>query len=117
MFVVHNLAELSAGLVMPVSPPFLPLFSHLNADRTEIVQGTRVSRTLKPQKKPLTGSGEISPVRQGKRRCHEANASAAHRLEVEDVFFYRAAHVITHCKVCELGLKAATPLIGANGRT
>jgi len=67
MFVVHNLAELSAGLVMPVSPPFLPLFSHLNADRTEIVQGTRVPRTLKPQKEnPWPDRVKYHPSARGK---------------------------------------------------
>jgi hypothetical protein len=79
MFVVHNPVEPFSGLAMLISPPPLPSFKLLDPKRTEIVQGTRVSRTPNPQKQNLwPDQVKYHLSARGKRRWHEAEACAAY---------------------------------------
>jgi hypothetical protein len=94
MFIVHNPAELFSGLVITISPPPQPLFRLLDPKRTEIVQGTRVTRTLNPPKEnPWPDRVKYHLSVRGKRKRQEAKASAAYRWEY--VRLNRAAHVVT----------------------
>jgi hypothetical protein len=120
MFVVHNLAELFSGLVIPISPPPLPLFRLLHADRTKIVQGTRVSRTLTPQKENPQPIGTMSPCRP-EAITNGTKPRLLPLTQLEDVPFDRAAHIITHSNGRESPRrKLQNPLerlIGVNGGT
>ena len=75
MFVVLNLAERFSGMVIPLSPPLLPFFKLLDAKRTEIVQGTPVSRTLDPHGLGLKKIGS-SPNRVGRKEENDSIAQA-----------------------------------------